>query len=136
MAFFLHGYGIPEFIYWLYSKCAPLELGNLKSKHHYQVCNYPKSIFTQTYLQKCEDIYFIFQNKYLCIYKHSFGAKILGDDCGLNLSDQYFCVRSFLFHVSIHKRRFAKQVPQLSIKPFPRYYIFSLSLVYKIPPTW
>ena len=63
----------------------------------------------------------------LTTYKDSFGAKILGDDCALNLSDQCFCVRSFLFHVSIHKRRFAKQVPQLSIKPFPRYYIFSLS---------
>ena len=35
------------------------------------------SIFAQKYLHKCEDTYFILQNKYLCIYKDSFGAKIL-----------------------------------------------------------
>ena len=27
--------------------------------------------------------YFIIQNKYLCIYEDSFGAKILRDDCAL-----------------------------------------------------
>ena len=32
---------------------------------------------------KCEDIYFILQNKYLCIYEDSFGAMILRDDCAL-----------------------------------------------------
>ena len=34
------------------------------------------SIFTQKYLYKCEDTYFILENKYLCIYVDSFGAKI------------------------------------------------------------
>ena len=38
-------------------------------------------IFAQKYIGKCEDTYFILQNKYLCIYKDSFGAKILRDDC-------------------------------------------------------
>ena len=41
------------------------------------------SIFTQKYLCKCRDIYLMLQNKYLCIYKDSFGAKILKDDCAL-----------------------------------------------------
>ena len=41
------------------------------------------SIFTQKYLRKCKDIYFILQNKYLCIYEDSFGAKTLIDDCAL-----------------------------------------------------
>ena len=38
------------------------------------------SIFARKYFHKCEDTYFILQNKYLCIYKDSFGAKILRDD--------------------------------------------------------
>ena len=42
------------------------------------------SIFAQKYLRKCEDTYFILQNKYLSIYKDSFGAKILSDDCSLS----------------------------------------------------
>ena len=33
------------------------------------------SIFTQKYLYKCEDTYFILQNKYLCIYQDSFGER-------------------------------------------------------------
>ena len=41
------------------------------------------SIFTQKYLRKCEDIYFILQNKCLCIYEDSFGAMIIKDDCAL-----------------------------------------------------
>ena len=41
------------------------------------------SIFAQKYLHKCEDIYFILQKKYLHIYKDSFGAKILSNDCAL-----------------------------------------------------
>ena len=41
------------------------------------------SILAQKYFRKCEDTYFIFQNKYLCIYEDSFGAKILIDDCTL-----------------------------------------------------
>ena len=41
------------------------------------------SIFTQNYLRKCKDIYFMLQNKYLFIYEDSFGAKILKDDCAL-----------------------------------------------------
>ena len=39
------------------------------------------SIFAQKYLHKCEDTYFILQNKYICIDEDSFGVKILGDDC-------------------------------------------------------
>ena len=42
------------------------------------------SILTQKYLCKCEDTYFILQNKYLCIHKDSFGGKILRDDCAHN----------------------------------------------------
>ena len=44
------------------------------------------SIFAQKYLRKCEDTYFILQNKYLWIYKDSFGARILKDDCALRLN--------------------------------------------------
>ena len=41
-------------------------------------------IFAQKYLRKCEDTYFILQNKYyLCFYNDSFGVKILRDDCAL-----------------------------------------------------
>ena len=43
------------------------------------------SIFTQKYLRKCKDTYFILQNKYLSIYEDSFGAKILRDECALRL---------------------------------------------------
>ena len=32
------------------------------------------------YLRKCEDTYNILQNKYLCIYEDTFGAKVLRDD--------------------------------------------------------
>ena len=39
------------------------------------------SIFTQKYLRKYEDTYFILKNKHLCIYKDSFGAKNFRDDC-------------------------------------------------------
>ena len=42
------------------------------------------SIFAQKYLCKCEDTYFILQNKYLCIHKDNFGGKILRDDCAHN----------------------------------------------------
>ena len=41
-------------------------------------------IFTQKYLHKCKDTYFILQNKYLGIYEDSFGTKILRDDCVLS----------------------------------------------------
>ena len=34
-------------------------------------------IFAQRYLCKCKKTYIILQNKYLCIYEDSFGAKIL-----------------------------------------------------------
>ena len=37
-------------------------------------------IFALKYLCKCEDTYFILQNKYLRICEDSFGAKILRDD--------------------------------------------------------
>ena len=43
------------------------------------------SISAQKYFRKCEDIYFILQKKYLWIYKDSFGAKILRDDCALSI---------------------------------------------------
>ena len=45
------------------------------------VCNH-----LYKYLHKCEDTYSILQNKYLCIYKDSFGAKIvlLGVDWALS----------------------------------------------------
>ena len=40
------------------------------------------SIFAQNYMHKCEDTYYILQNKPLvCIYEDSFGAKILRDNC-------------------------------------------------------
>ena len=39
----------------------------------------------QNYLHKCEDNYFILQNKYLRIYEYSFIAKILRDDCALDV---------------------------------------------------
>ena len=38
----------------------------------------------QDYLHKCEDNYFILQNKYLRIYEDSFGVKILRDNFALN----------------------------------------------------
>ena len=38
------------------------------------------SIFVQKDLRKCKDTYFVVQNKYLHIYKDSFGAKIFRDD--------------------------------------------------------
>ena len=46
--------------------------------------NHLLSSLTSTYLHKCEDTYFILQNNFLCIYKDSFGAKILSDDCSLS----------------------------------------------------
>ena len=48
------------------------------------------SIFTQKYLRKCEDTFFILQNKYLRINEDSFGAKILEDDCVHTLFVKYF----------------------------------------------
>ena len=39
------------------------------------------SFFAQKYLRKSEDTWFIIQNKYLCIYEDSFGAKIVREDC-------------------------------------------------------
>ena len=43
------------------------------------------SIFAQNYLPKCEDTYFILQNKYLHMYEDSFGANILRDDRALTI---------------------------------------------------
>ena len=43
------------------------------------------SIFAQKYLLKCKDNYSIIQNKYHCIYKDSFGAKIFRDDFALGV---------------------------------------------------
>ena len=41
------------------------------------------SICFQKYLSKCEDTYFILQNKFLHIYTDSFETKILRNDCVL-----------------------------------------------------
>ena len=41
------------------------------------------SIFAQKYFRKCEDTYFVLQNKYICIYKDSLGAR---DNCGLSIT--------------------------------------------------
>ena len=38
-------------------------------------------LFAQKCLRKFEDTYLILQKKHLHIYKDSFGAKILRDDC-------------------------------------------------------
>ena len=54
-------------------------------QHEYISAQSSQSIFAQEYLRECEDTYFILQNKYLHIYKQSFGAKILRDDCTLKL---------------------------------------------------
>ena len=59
--------------------------GNLKfekynTNNYYLQSQSSLSIFAKNYLCKCEDTYFILQNKYLGIYEYSFGAKILGDD--------------------------------------------------------
>ena len=48
------------------------------------------SIFTQKCIPKWEDIYFILQNKYLCICDDSFGLKKLRDNCPL--SNYYRCI--------------------------------------------
>ena len=48
------------------------------------------SSFAQNYLHKCKDTYFILQNKYLRIYKASFGAKIIRDDCALKDFSEHF----------------------------------------------
>ena len=42
------------------------------------------SIFPQINLPKCEEPYFILQNKYLHIYEDRFGATILRDDHALS----------------------------------------------------
>ena len=43
-------------------------------------------VFAPKHLHKCKNTYLILQNKYLCIYEDSLGAKILGDDCALSFS--------------------------------------------------
>ena len=60
------------------------------------------SIFAQKYLRKCEDTYFILQNKYLCIYKDSFGSgsKILRDDWPELL--QYTIISTFLSSIFLY----------------------------------
>ena len=55
------------------------EAGNSKNVILLSVQSY-LSIFNQNYLRKCNDTYFIMQNKYLHIYEDSFGTKILRDD--------------------------------------------------------
>ena len=47
------------------------------------------SIVAQKYLRKCEDTYFILQNKYLRIYELTFGTKILSDD----FESDFFLIR-------------------------------------------
>ena len=46
--------------------------------------------FAQKYLHKSKDTLFILPNKYLCICKASFGAKILRDDCALKDFFEHF----------------------------------------------
>ena len=57
------------------------------SKHSGRVCHgrHFECAIIFKYLCKCEDTYFIVQNKYLCIYEDSFGAKILTNDCNVPL---------------------------------------------------
>ena len=43
----------------------------------YYILQLSLSIFTQKYLRKCKDTYFILQNKFLRIYEDIFGAKII-----------------------------------------------------------
>ena len=59
------------------------------------------SILAQKYLDKCEDTYFILQKKYyLCIYKDSFGAKILWDDCAHSeMGKNYFTCSFLIFSI-------------------------------------
>ena len=59
-----------------------IKLGNLITTNEPNVQS-SLCIFAQKYLRKCEDAYFILQNKYVCIHEDSFGAKILIDDCAL-----------------------------------------------------
>ena len=47
------------------------------------------SNFTQKYLCKCKDTYFILQDKSICIYEDSFRAKILRDDCALKIPNNW-----------------------------------------------
>ena len=54
------------------------------------------SVFAQKYLHKCKDTYFILQNKNLCIYEDSFGAKILRDDCTLCLDSSELFMSALL----------------------------------------
>ena len=60
------------------------------------VCNH-----LYKYLHKCEDTCFILQKKYyLCIYKDSFGAKILWDDCAhLEMGKNYFTCSFLIFSI-------------------------------------
>ena len=44
-------------------------------------------MFAQKYFHKCEDIYFILQNKYFRSHNDSFGEKILKDDCAPSVSN-------------------------------------------------
>ena len=65
------------------------------------------SILAQKYLGKCEDTYFILQKKYyLCIYKDSFGAKILWDDCAHSeMGKNYFTCSFLIFSIVSDKLR-------------------------------
>ena len=60
------------------------------------------SIFAQKYRCKCENTYFILQNKYLCIYEDSFGSMILRDDCALrNMKMKKICFKRPWCHVCV-----------------------------------
>ena len=49
-----------------------------------------RHFFIVWYLCKCKDTYSILQNKYLCIYEDSFGAKELRDDCAHGTTFQFY----------------------------------------------
>ena len=64
------------------------------------------NIFAQKYLDKCEDTYFILHNKYLRIYKDSFGSKIFWDDCALfEMGKNYFTCSFLIFSIVSDKLR-------------------------------
>ena len=82
------------------------------------------SIFPQKYLPKCEEPYFILQNKYLHIYEDRFGATILRDDHALLHS--FFSIHplymGFFLTTAISLATLASQIYLLSKKKLMHYY--------------
>ena len=103
-----------------------IKLGNLITINEPNVQS-SLCIFAQKYLRKCEDAYFILQNKYgsvallwrnaicdvnpyLSIYKDSFGMKILRDDCALIYT---VCIIK-RWNLSIRTRNSARHLKMIS----------------------